>query len=157
MDVEISEVTRLEQAWPELIELFKELTEYHAPLTGQELLPDWEQRLRSALEPPLRSGHSLILLARRGGEPIGFLNAHVFENTSLFRERVGFIDNAYVRPEWRRKRVGSALIDRAEAWFREQRAGIAQLNVVAANALGKQVWDAKGYRPFAETRRKPLA
>ena len=22
--------------------------------------------------------------------------------------------------------------------------------------LGKQVWDAKGYQPFSETRRKPL-
>ncbi len=156
-EVTIREERDLERVWPELVGLFAGLHEYHRPLTAQELLPDWQHRLRTMLESALRSGNSLLLVARRSGEAVGFLNAHFYQDAGIFQGRTGFIDNAYVKPELRGRRVASRLVATAEAWFRAKGAKEAELNVVAANELGRRVWQALGYGPFSERRRKRLA
>jgi ribosomal protein S18 acetylase RimI-like enzyme len=105
----------------------------------------------------MTSGQGLLLLARAAGRAVGFLNAHVLESAGIFEGRLGFIDNAYVKPDIRGRGIASRLLDAAEAWFREKGATEAELNVAVANELGRHVWSALGYEPFSERRRKRLA
>ena len=156
MNVEIELVTDLDQAWPELVELFRGLSEHQTPLTGQELLPDWEERVRALFESGVRSGTGTFFVARHNGRAIGFANGHHVENASIFRERVGFIDNVFVREDLRGRGVASLLVDALERWLRESGVGIAELNVSAANEHALRVWEHLGYEPFSERRRKPI-
>lgn len=63
-----------------------------------------------------------------------------------------------VRPSWRRQRVGAALLDAAEARFKELGATRADAMVLTGNALGQGLWHVSGYREQPEWRRwvKPL-
>jgi ribosomal protein S18 acetylase RimI-like enzyme len=157
MEIEIEQVRDFEQVWPQVRQLFQELNELHLPLTGQDLLPDWEQRVRAAFEPAMRSGQSVFFVARVGGEVAGFINGHAFENAGIFRERLGFVDNAYVRRDLRGRRVASRLLAALEEWFASKGAEAVELNVVSANEHAVRVWDHLGFKPFSERRRKRLA
>ena len=60
----------------------------------------------------LRDGLYLVLVARDGGEPIGFLA--VYQSYALYTEGVyGTIPEFYVRPAHRSKGVGAALLAQA--------------------------------------------
>ena len=90
MEFEIDEVADLDRAWPELAPLFSELHEYHKPLTGVVLLDDWEARQREHVA--FGTDEALVLIARSEGRAIGFTNARIARNPSIFEERFGAID-----------------------------------------------------------------
>ena len=70
---------------------------------------------------------------------------------------MGFLDNIYVKAEVRGKGICSRLLERVEGWFRDRDVTVAQLGVASANSHAKEIWEAKGYRPYLERLRKPLA
>ncbi|MGA6826893.1 GNAT family N-acetyltransferase [Nitrospira sp. NS4] len=60
----------------------------------------------------LKDGLYTVLLARKGGEPIGFLA--LYQSYALYTEGVyGTIPEFYVRPAHRSKGVGAALLEQA--------------------------------------------
>jgi GNAT superfamily N-acetyltransferase len=66
----------------------------------------------------LNEGRYLALLARAGGEPIGF--AGLSEGRALYAGGpVGTIEELYVAPSWRTRGVGAALLDAVAALGRE--------------------------------------
>jgi GNAT superfamily N-acetyltransferase len=101
-------------------------------------------------------GEALFLLVYRSGLPVAFANAHIQENQTLFKERIGFLDSMYIRPEARGKGLFSALLNRIEGWFRSKGVAEGQLGVAAANQHAKEIWAAKGYEPLMERRRQHL-
>jgi GNAT superfamily N-acetyltransferase len=154
-DVKITAEADLDRVWPELRVLLRDLIDYHEPLTGQRLLPDWEERMKALMAPPLSAGSGLLLLVRVDGRAVGFLSARVTDNTdSIFEGRLACIENVYLKPELRGRRIGSRLVDAAEAWFQKQGASEIELNVIVANELGRRVWQALAYEPHSERRRK---
>lgn len=58
-----------------------------------------------------------------------------------------------VRPAWRRRGVGSALLRAAEARFRAVGAARADAMVLDGNDLGQSLWRASGYRRQDDWRR----
>ena len=58
-----------------------------------------------------------------------------------------------VRPAWRRRGVGSALLRAAEDRFRAVGATRADAMVLHSNGLGQSLWRAEGYRSQEEWRR----
>ena len=154
-DWDIEEVADLDRSWKEIVTLVKELHEYHLPLTDRELLDDWELRQKAYFQGML-GGEALFLLVHRSGMPVAFANAHIQENQTLFKERIGFLDSMYIRPEARGEGLFSTLLHRIEGWFRSKEAEEAQLGVAAANQHAKEIWAAHGYEPLMERRRKRL-
>lgn len=96
-EFDIEEVRDLDQAWEDVVALVKELHEFHLPLTDRELLDDWEVRQKAYFEAMLL-GEALFLLVSRSGMPVAFANAHIQEDQTLFKERIGFLDSMYIRP-----------------------------------------------------------
>jgi GNAT superfamily N-acetyltransferase len=157
VDIEIDEVSDLDRYWLELAGLLKELHDYHASLTGVALVKDWEQRQKANLEAMSQSGEAIVLIARRSGAAVGLVTAHIAENPAVVQERVGFLDNIYVKAEVREKGICSRLLERVEGWFRDRDVTVAQVGVASASSHAKEIWEAKGYRPYLERLRKPLA
>jgi ribosomal protein S18 acetylase RimI-like enzyme len=58
-----------------------------------------------------------------------------------------------VRPQWRRRGVGTALLDAAEARLKEFGATRADAMVLDGNDLGQRLWRARGYRQQSDWRR----
>ena len=153
MSYSIGQIEGIGKAWAELEPLFRELHEHHEPLIGHKLLPNWVARQSSYYE---SQTPMLILVARIGGEAIGFMNGRVIRDPEVFEEAYGFIDNAYVRPPSRRKGVGRALLRRAEAWYESNGVAEIRLSVYAANNLGVRFWELAGFEPQSITMRKAL-
>ena len=154
-DFDVVEISDLDRAWKDIVTLVKELHEFHLPLTARELLDDWEVRQRAYFAAML-GGDALFLLAYRSGMPVAFANAHIQENQTLFKERIGFLDSMYIRPEARGEGLFSTLLHRIEGRFRSKEVEEAQLGVAAANQHAKAIWAAHGYEPLMERRRKRL-
>lgn len=144
--VVIEEVTDLDVAWPVLQELFLALHEFHAPWTARSLRDDWESRWRDYIRP---GPDRLILLAWDGDRAIAYLNAFVRRDFGLFDEVPGIIDDTFVRQEYRRSGVGSALVERCQEWFKARGATELRLNVSAGNELGQSFWRRMGFSPMS--------
>ncbi len=146
---EISEVSDVAAAWPELGPMFRALHDYHVPLTGRTLVADWEGRQRDHLAATAGSPDALVLIARAPEGAVGFVNARIVEDPTLFHERYGFIENVYVVPDQRGRHITSLLVERVDAWLRARSIVELQLSVVAANEHAVEVWRALGFNPLS--------
>ena len=68
----------------------------------------------------------------------------------------GYIAGAFVREDARRLKIGRALVEAAEGWFRAQGLTTSDLHVLYANESGRQFWEEAGYQPMAMGMRKKL-
>ena len=151
----ITEVIDLDHEWPMLAPLLRGLHEHHLSLMDATLREDWEERQKTGIRDQSREGDVMILIAIDAGRPIGLVHGHIAEHP-IIHDRTGFVDNAYVHPDARRRGVLSVLLARIEEWFKNKGADAAQLTVVVGNVEATQAWEAKGYKPYMERLRKDL-
>lgn len=92
---------------------------------GQNDTTDYvKQRLDADIELGLRVPHIRIFLAEYQGEGVGLSRGDILSADPIFRlredHRCGYVDQMYVRPDWRDAGVGANLLAMCEAWFRSQ-------------------------------------
>ena len=101
---------------------------------------------REAVMALLRRDRDAVIMAEQEGELVG----------SVIAGWDGWRGHAYrlaVRPAWRRKGVGSALLRAAEDRFRAAGAARADAMVLDGNDLGQSLWRASGYHKQDDWRR----
>ncbi len=125
MEIQIVEANAADV--PVILDLIRGLAEYEK-LSDQ--VAATEEKLRSTLF-GLRPGPD-VLLAYAGEECVGF--ALFFANYSTFLAKPGiFLEDLYVRPEWRGKGIGTALLRRIAAIARERDCGRLEWEVLDWN------------------------
>ena len=102
----------------------------------------------------------VILLAKAGGEAIGFVCAWVdIDDDPLVSEearRHAYVSDIYVVPEWRRRDVARHLLQAMEARMRERGCRRLRINAKAGNAAALACYEAMGYRAYEVTFAKTL-
>ena len=79
-------------------------------------------------------------VAEESGEIVGFLIAE------RQAQKVAHIVTIDVVDRWRRRRVGSLLMDAAEHWAREQNLLLVYLETAENNTAAQRFYEARGYR-----------
>jgi ribosomal-protein-alanine N-acetyltransferase len=79
-------------------------------------------------------------VAEENGETIGFLIAE------RLAEKVAHIVTIDVVERWRRRRVGSLLMDAVEHWAREQKLLFVYLETAQNNTAAQDFYEARGYK-----------
>jgi ribosomal protein S18 acetylase RimI-like enzyme len=119
------------------------------------LLALWSEAAENAARPPdtrqavtalLGRDPDAVIVAEHDGELVGSVIAG-WDGWRCHLYRLA------VRPSWRRRGVGSALLQAAEDRFRAVGATRADAMVLDANGLGQGLWMASGYRSQDEWRR----
>jgi ribosomal protein S18 acetylase RimI-like enzyme len=101
---------------------------------------------RQAVTALLDRDPEALILAEQGGVLIGSVIAG-WDGWRYHLYRLA------VRPDWRRKGVGSALLRAAEDRFKRLGASRADAMVLGENDLGQNLWRASGYRKQDDWRR----
>jgi ribosomal protein S18 acetylase RimI-like enzyme len=119
------------------------------------ILKMWQEAAENATRPPdtreavtalLARDPDAVILAEHDGELIGSVIAG-WDGWRCHLYRLA------VRPAWRRKGVGSALLRAAEDRFKALGAARADAMVLDSNDLGQNLWRANGYRRQDDWRR----
>ena len=88
-----------------------------------------------------------VFVAERHGEPVGCL--HVLLATDFFGRRHAHISVIATSTAAEGTGVGRALLEHAEAWARRLGMDLLTLNVFAANARARRVYERNGYQAEA--------
>jgi GNAT superfamily N-acetyltransferase len=131
-----------EQDVPVILSLIRALAEY-------EQLADQVEAtaadLRAALFGPRPAVE--VLMAYAGGEPAGF--ALYFQTFSTFAGRPGlYLEDIFVKPEWRRKGLGQQLLARLARIAVERGYGRMEWSVLNWNETALRVYRAVGAKPM---------
>lgn len=93
-----------------------------------------------------------LFAAESDGELIGFASVHLWYPAPIYRSDLeAYLDELFVRPEWRRRGVATALLDAVREWAGDRQALRIRLGVLGANTGGQAFWRRRGATAFVET------
>lgn len=131
-----------------VVELLGELVEELGP-------KDTAARVRVRLDEDIRlalaSETVCIILAESDAAPIGLARGDILTTDPIFRlredHRCGYVDQMFVRPQFRGAKIGAELLRRCEEWFRDQ--GIGH-SILHAAPKAVRFYAGYGYQPNRE-------
>ena len=126
-----------------VIELLQELIiELGPPDNAAQVLPQLPKDIHLALA----ADNVCIFLAENEGEVIGLSRGDILDRDPIFRlrpdHRCGYVDQMYVRPNYRNQGLGRQLLNLVENWFRQEGIGHALLHA-AQDAM--RFYTSEGY------------
>jgi GNAT superfamily N-acetyltransferase len=139
-----------------VVDLWIELIEYHRRLDPDyPALPALRETLGREVDRALRAERCRVFLAAHAGAPCAFLIAEVEAERPPGSGGTCWIHEVYVQQDFRRAGIGSALVARAEAFFREASGGRRAVRVEARNRTAQRFWKRAGFSERARVLEKP--
>jgi GNAT superfamily N-acetyltransferase len=130
--------------------LLREYAEH--PVYGR-LRPDAAKRARPIFAMQLDSENEAVLLAEVNGEAVGLMRCIEMMSSPLLEpDRYCYLSSVYVRPDWRRKGVLSALFERAVTWCRGRGMTEMRLHNVGSRESTTAAWDSLGFEVVEQVR-----
>jgi ribosomal protein S18 acetylase RimI-like enzyme len=121
------------------------------------LRDDAERRARHLFARQLESRDEVLLLAERGGEPVGCLRCVRSLNSPLLRpDEYAYVSSVYVIPAERRTGVLRALMSEAERWCATRGLTEMRLHNAADNPVAATTWQQLGFEVVEQFRRRAL-
>lgn len=116
---------------------------------SEDAEPDWLAEVLTALDDPAVK----VFVAEADGGLVGTARVELAERPYY---RIADLRRLYVKPEWRRRGVATALVHAAEEAAHDESARELRLTVVAENATALLLYEHLGYDRFAIRLRKAL-
>jgi ribosomal protein S18 acetylase RimI-like enzyme len=112
-----------------------------------ETAPGAEKTMRRFLADVANSGYSFLFVAAAGERTVGFISGELRQGSPTFLPKTwASVDDVFVRPEYRNRGMGRALLQSVQAWAQERGADGISLQVAAANARGRKFYEDLGFR-----------
>lgn len=149
----LGDIDRIVELWAELVDFHLEFDPRYARHAGAEA--GFAQWLRETIDDDDR----LLLVVEVEGAVVGFTNGELASYPPCFAHRAhGYLDNMTVASGFRRRGLGTALLEAALAWFRAKGVPTVEGRVHLDNAAGMAFWRKTEFRPYmqmirAQTRR----
>lgn len=123
---------------PELVELLRQLFELE-----QDFEPDASKQ-QAGLSLMLESPFAELLVAECGGRVAGFCGVQLQISTAM-GSYAAQIEDLVLHPEFRRRGIGSRLLDAAGAWAKQRDARRLQLNCDDQNLPAMRFYEARNW------------
>jgi ribosomal protein S18 acetylase RimI-like enzyme len=119
--------------------------------------PEATQHFAALVRRIIGSKKGIAYLAEVDGKPIGYSFAYIKPNPFKPKAaKLGYIEDLYVKKEFRGQGIGSALTRETVAWFRGKGIKYLSLNVLAKNQAAQAIYRKWGFFPLAVEMRKNL-
>jgi ribosomal protein S18 acetylase RimI-like enzyme len=144
-----------ESDFPSLVELWKELVDFHAerdPIFRPS--ESGEERYTEMLSGHCSSRMSCILVAEEDGVLLAYCLIKLSDTLPVFAsQRFGEVLDLAVAKQHRRRGIGEFLFHLAKKWF-EQIGGVKriQLCVATTNEVASAFWETMGFKVYSENR-----
>jgi ribosomal protein S18 acetylase RimI-like enzyme len=143
-DWNLDDLSHIQRAWLEYCR--------NVARSDMQLRPDANSAMKQWLIARFRQSHSLGLVAGSNDEIVGFLIGRIdnWESVPPVIEprRIGIIDAVYVTEHFRRRGIGSRLIDRAIEKMRAENAVVVETIYDAWSDSSEEVWHRAGFAPW---------
>lgn len=136
-----------------VVELWGEHVDFHAQCDPRFLRVDGsEDGFAEHIRSHLGKTDYLLVVAEIDGEVVGFLNGQLLQYPPCFARREhGFIDNLAVSARWQRNGIGTALLEKAMAWFAAKGASTVEGKVLLSNSVAMGFWRKTRFQPYMQT------
>ncbi len=137
-----------------LTEMWVEFLEEQAQLDDRFVVADdarerWENDLPEWVHSRV---HGIFVAQDSKGQLVGFSSVHLWYPAPIYQaELEAYVNEIFVRPDYRRRGIAKSLIDAVLDWANRQEAVRVRLGVLAANSQGLAFWNAVGAREFVTT------
>ncbi len=135
---------------PRIVEVWEEFARFHEDMDPRYPMVDnarfgYEEHLKNLMA----EADTLVLVALDNGKVVGLSIAQVRKSSPAFkRGRFGFIDEMAVKAEYRRRGVGTQILEKILDWFKSRNIDMIELDVAAANQVGYPFWKKHGFRAY---------
>jgi len=125
-----------------LVQMWCESTHYHEEIeTRFRYSSDKDEWTRKYYSSQLPKDSFAIFIASKDTEDVGFVEVQVMEKPPIHVQRkIGYVGSLFVKPQCRRKGVGSHLWGIAHDWLTNQKVSKFQLAVAAMNPDALEFW-----------------
>lgn len=110
-----------------------------------------EALLKQNQEKALRDSNNRMVVAEMSGEVIGFAQGEILHRTEYLPESVGMISFIYVAKGFRRRGVGSRLVEKLCRFFLEEKAEHITLRYIIGNVEAEGFWSKLRFEPVIKT------
>jgi len=155
----LNDVVTISTMWSEFAKSQNEIVEKNCPqhLHGYRLKKNNDEIFRDFMRKMIYSKNGLVLLSEVDEKPAGYSVSIIKKNSPFFQlEKFGYIEDMFVREEFRGLGVGSKLKDESFRWL--IRKGIVKvfLNVLSNNSQAIKVYEKWGFSTFKSEMRMDL-
>lgn len=118
-------------------------------ITEEEARREFEEFEKSDPLNPWEADHQVLFAVEEEGTLMGLIWLAKREPFYVFEERLVWIYNLHVVPEYRRKGVARRLLDEAEKWARLEGLKSIGLHVIDFNEPARRLYESLGYELVA--------
>ncbi|OFW57369.1 MAG: hypothetical protein A2W01_06945 [Candidatus Solincola sediminis] len=135
---------------PQVIELWKELMDFHRGLDGfYSRKKDGEISFRNYMEKCIMASDCLALVAIESDEVAGYSISTMSKHPPVLEiESYGLISDMAVKAEHRRQGIGSAMLMETLDWFASSGVDRIELHAAATNPIGNSFWIKHGFKDY---------
>jgi ribosomal protein S18 acetylase RimI-like enzyme len=147
MDSAVEIVPAEEHHIPGIISCWKELMDFHETIDAfYTQSPDGYIHFEALIRDYLKSKEAHIAVALHQDAVVGYATCHIHSFPPIFLQKCcGYIADLVVRSEYRRRGIGTQLLDSLYEWFRVQGIHGLRLRVSAHNRIGLSFWEKQGF------------
>lgn len=132
-----------------MLRLVKDVVDYHCKIDGYYKPFSKYRGLKSYLKQQLKDKDVKTFIAEENGKIIGRMVATIVRAPSYVNlKRIGMIDDAFIRPDYRRKGIGNKLFKELTRYFLDNKLNYVELSVDARNNVGIDAWKKFGFRTY---------
>jgi len=143
-------VRALKSDIPAILEIWKELMDFHVPFDSRYTLSDGaEESMNDHLERLVEAEDALVIMAVENTKPLGFGIARIRNYPPVFiKQTHGTIEDLAVSSEHRRKGIGELMLNEMLDWFRSLGIDRVELRVASMNTVGYSFWRKHGFADY---------
>ena len=136
-----------------MVELWTELMQFHSQLDSIfTVRAGADERFAEFVRANIASEDACVLVAGEAGSIAGYCQVKVSQYPPVLEiERYGQIVDLAVRPQSRRRRIGTGLVEAACEWLSRKGVGRVEVRHSTKNALAKAFWRKIGFQPYLTT------
>jgi GNAT superfamily N-acetyltransferase len=110
-----------------------------------------QQELVQQVNRMMTDDASLVMVAEHNTNIIGFANGRILQRTEYEPKKVGFIIMAFIEKKYRRRGIGTKLIQELCKYFEAEKVHNITLRYVLGNKEAEAFWHHLGFTPIIHT------